>query len=67
MIREFLEWISLRDYDEALNRAASRIVARYSRGNTSVQDGRIIDEKDLESLAQKADIAIAHLIRKKFA
>lgn len=60
-IREFLDWITLADYEQAKERNCVDIVARFSRGNVNVQDGQIIDEDDLRRMSARGDQALAHL------
>lgn len=46
-------WLSLQDYEAADRSATVQVVQRYSRGNTSVQDGRFLtsDEMAIRALA----------------
>jgi hypothetical protein len=61
VLRTFLDWVTLADYEEAKERNCVDIVARFSRGNVNVQEGQIIDEADLRRLSARGDEAIAHL------
>lgn len=61
MFRKLVNWLNLVDLDEALRRASMRIVARYARGNTSIQDGRSMNRKRLSTLSLAADAAMYRL------
>lgn len=51
-------------YDTAKKRETAKIVARYSRGNVSVQNGFILDEGALDNLRKRGDRAAKRLERK---
>lgn len=52
---------SVADYDKANEEASRRIVARYSRGNVRVQDGRYLTTEDLRDLTARGDEAARKL------
>jgi hypothetical protein len=60
-IKAFLNWLTLADYEQAKEMNCVNIVARFSRGNVNVQDGQIMDEKDLRLISARGDRALAHL------
>ena len=61
-IRRWFDWLSLRDYDEALTHARVSIIKRIARGNVSFQNGNILDEDRLNVLRHDGDRAIAELV-----
>lgn len=60
-LSNLIDWLTLADYDRAKEQATVDVVARYSRGNVNVQNGEMLDEKDIERLAMNADRALARL------
>ena len=61
ILRRTYAWLTLADYDEASKAATEQVMKRYARGNTSLQNGWYLDERDLTTLSKKGDIAAAHL------
>lgn len=55
LLRQFLDWLAVRDYDAAKRGAAAETAARYTRGNVAVQNGWFIDEDGLRDLSVQAD------------
>lgn len=58
-----MNWTSLADYDAAKEQATVDVVARFSRGNVSVQNGQVLDEADLRKVSTEGDQALAKLDR----
>ena len=56
-----------RSRDAARGETIRQIVARYSRGNTSVQFGRYLNEADLQRLHAKGDKAFKRLSKRVLA
>ncbi len=63
-IRQFFDWLSVKDYVAAKERATVETVARYSRGNVSVQNGWFLDEAGLRKLSAAGDRAMLRLKHK---
>ncbi len=55
------EWLTLADYEAAKVRVTEQIVARFSRGNTAVQNGAYIDENEFRNLVAAGDRALESL------
>jgi hypothetical protein len=51
------DWFTFADYDRAKESANSVIVKRFSRGNVLIQSGRYLDDKKLNILSQRGDVA----------
>lgn len=60
-VRAVYDWVTLRDYDLAKERATDEVVGRFSRGNTLAQDGASLEQQELENLSLKADEAMRKL------
>lgn len=60
-----LDWLRLRDYDQALQEARVAVIKRFARGNVSFQNGNLLDDVALDELRAKGDRAAAHLIAQK--
>ncbi len=56
-------FLTMSDYDDARDVATMDIVSRFSRGNVSVQNGQIFDERDMEVMSARGDHALAKLNR----
>jgi hypothetical protein len=54
----FYDWLTLRDYEEAKERATDQVVERLSRGNTLAQDGSAMERHELDCLSSAADAAM---------
>lgn len=54
-LRNFSNWLTLKDFHDAQRAAEEELVARYARGNTSIQNGWYIDEAGIEKLGRKGD------------
>ena len=54
-------WLQLEDYSVAKQKATDDIVARYSRGNTSMQNGHYLDREKLNQLSMNGDQAMSRL------
>lgn len=63
-LRAIYEWVTLRDYDAAKERATDEVVERLSRGNTLAQDGSSIEEPELTRMSVAADIAMKKIERR---
>ena len=63
MIKYFINEILLSGYEAAKEAGVLRVIRRYSRRNTSVQNGNIIDDKGLRNLRAEGDRAAAYLRR----
>jgi hypothetical protein len=61
--RSLRDWLSLRDYEQAMTEAEQKIVARYSRGNVCIQNGWFIDKDKLNDMSRQADAASESLKR----
>ena len=57
------DWVTLRDYDAAKERATDEIVERLSRGNTLAQDGASMERGELDTFSAAADGAMTKLER----
>jgi hypothetical protein len=63
MFARLREWLLLADYEAAKDHATDVIIARYARGNTSIQNGWYLDETDLAALSRAGDDALLKLKR----
>ncbi len=63
VFRCLLAWLHMEDYSAAKQKATDDIVARYSRGNTSMQNGDYIDRDKLTKLSALGDKAMARLAK----
>ncbi len=66
LLHKFLAWSSLEDYEVAKEQASIDVVARFSRGNVSVQNGQAMDDCELKALSERGDAALASLDRLRF-
>jgi hypothetical protein len=58
---KLLDWLKLRDFDDA-NRASDRgVVSRYARRNTSVQAGSFLSEDDFTTMKREAPAVVSRL------
>jgi len=62
-MRDFVSWMTLRDYEEAKQDAVYRIVRRQSRGNVNIQhpDGWYMTMDELIAKSKVADLALRRL------
>lgn len=60
-IRAIYDWVTLRDYENAKERATDDIVERISRGNTLAQDGSSLERQDLNRISVAADSAMTKI------
>ena len=58
---KLIDWLSLRDYDDAMREARVSVIQRYARGNVSFQNGDILDDEALDELQREGDQAVADL------
>ena len=63
-IRSIFEWVTLRDYEAAKERATDEVVERFSRGNTLAQDGASMEEAELNRFSIAADAAMIRIERR---
>jgi hypothetical protein len=59
--RTVIDWVTLKDYDTAKERATDEIVERLSRGNTLAQDGGSMEQDELDRMSLAADAAMLNL------
>jgi len=64
VLKAFFDKLFYGGYETASKTAAGRVVARYSRGNTSVQFGRYLTSQSMEELRANGDRAAARLARR---
>jgi hypothetical protein len=55
MLREFADWLNVRDYDRATEEATDRIVKKQSRGSVFAQNGWYMTKEELLKSSRKAD------------
>jgi hypothetical protein len=67
VLRKLIGKLLFGRYDAAREENARRVAGRFSRGNTSVQNGRYLDEADLQELDAKADAAFKRLDKRVLA
>lgn len=60
---KFFKWITLRDYEEAMEGAKRRIIGRFSRGNILIQNRRYLNEDDAARVVRRGDRDMAQLER----
>jgi hypothetical protein len=60
-VRAVYDWVTMRDYDLAKERATDEVVERFSRGNTLAQNGSSLEEPELEDMSLQADEAMREL------
>lgn len=63
MFKRLIDWLTVKDYERELDDIRRGIVARYSRGNVAMQQGRYMTEEDLDDLRARGDAAAARLRR----
>lgn len=63
MLANLIDRFLLGGYEAAKDAATLQIIARYSRGNTSIQNGHVLDEEALRKLHKKGDAAARKLAR----
>ena len=63
MFQRLKDWLAVKDYERELDAIRRGIVARYSRGNIAMQQGRYMTEDDLNDLRKRGDAAAARLRR----
>lgn len=56
-LKRIIDRILLGGYDAEVKKAENQVVTRYTRGNTSVQNGRFLDSDGLNELRQRGDKA----------
>jgi len=56
-------WLRLDDYAAAKDKATDDVIARYSRGNTEVQNGHYLELDKLNDLSSQGDKAMSRLER----
>ncbi len=61
MVRNFIDWLTLRDYEEAVKSARIAVIKRFARGNVTFQNGNVLDDDALEELRVRGDRAFAEL------
>lgn len=64
MFRELLDRLLYRGYLAAEHASTERVVRRYSRGNTSIQQGRYLNDRRTELLLAAGDKAAGRLLRR---
>jgi len=62
-IQTIYDWVTLRDYQQAKERATDQVVERLTRGNTLAQDGSAMEQDELDQLSRSADDAMRSLAR----
>ncbi len=63
-IRSIYEWVTLRDYEAAKERATDEVVERLSRGNTLAQNGSSMEQSELNQISIAADAAMMRIERR---
>jgi hypothetical protein len=63
-IRALCDWVTLRDYDRAKDRAAEEIEQQISRGNTLAQNGSCLEQPELDKVSMAADRAMVRIERR---
>ena len=63
MFKRLTDWLTVKDYERELDAIRRGIVARYSRGNVAMQQGRYLTADDLDTLRARGDDAAARLRR----
>ena len=66
-ISRYLDWLWLRDYDDAILAVRIAIIKRFARGNVSFQNGAILDEEAVIELRAKGDRALDRLVAQQEA
>lgn len=64
MFKELIDKLFYGGYEAADRTSIGRVVARYSRGNTSIQFGRFLTAKKTEKLRADGDRAAARLAKR---
>jgi hypothetical protein len=64
VLRNLIDKLFLGGYEAADRDSAARVVARYTRGNTSIQFRRYLTDKKLERLRTDGDRAAGRLARR---
>ena len=66
MFKRLRDWLTVQDYWDAKDAMYRDVMARYSRGNIAMQQGRFMLQADLERLQREGDAAAARLRKLKF-
>jgi hypothetical protein len=61
MFDKFVNWLTLRDYDDEKKIAFRGIIGRYTRGNISIQQGRYLTTSDILEVRKAGDKAAQNL------
>ena len=61
VLRNVIDMLFYGGYKEADRLSTERVVARYARGNTSIQMGRFLTAEKTKSLLKRGDAAAMHL------
>lgn len=67
VLRKLIGKLLFGRYDAAREKSARRVAGRYSRGNTSVQNGRYLIDEDLQNLDARANRAFRRLNKRVLA
>ncbi|MEA3008861.1 MAG: hypothetical protein QOJ91_553 [Sphingomonadales bacterium] len=67
VLRKLIGKLLFGRYDAAREESARRVAGRFSRGNTSVQEGRYLDDADLLELNAKANVAFERIDKRVLA
>ena len=63
MLKYIIDRLLLGGYETAKLAGIARIFARYSRGNTALQNARVLNEARLRALKARGDAGAARLAR----
>lgn len=63
MISSWIDRFLLGGYERAKREALLEVVGRFARGNTAVQDGRVLDDADIGYLRKRGSKALQNLRR----
>ena len=64
VLRKLIDIVFFGGYEQADRESASKVVARFARGNTSIQFGRYLSADKLEKLLANGDRAAARLAKR---
>ena len=56
-IARFYNWLTFKDFESSLEKARLSVIKRFARGNVMFQKGYVLNEKSLDELRCKGDLA----------
>jgi hypothetical protein len=61
---QFFNWLTLNDFNRVIENARLSVIKRFARGNVMFQNGYMLNEKGLDEVRRKGDLAIQRIIKR---